>query len=163
MNFLENFLHSNLYISSSNLYIKRIDEIFWQFVWAFYPTDLLHFFLNERYLCIDDASTIETHSTFPQIKLNATKVCLNVFLTGDILHGISYSNVYLLISPVLIGVWHLFWSKNTQWIKIFHLSYGSLKSVKLKKNYVRTFDWIFGIFMNFLEKFSQFKPLYLQF
>ena len=62
------------------------------------------FFLNERYLLIDDASSIKTHSIFPQIKLNAKKVCPNVFLMGDILHGISYSNVYLLISPVLIGV-----------------------------------------------------------
>ena len=72
---------------------------------------------------------------------------------GDILHGISYSNVYLLISPVLIDVWYSFWSKNTQWIKLFHLSYGSLKSVKLKKKYERTFAEFLVLLWYFLKKF----------
>ena len=50
-----------------------------------------------------------------------------------------------LIFPVLIDVWCSFWSKNTQWIKLFHLSYGSFKLDKLKKNYEQTFAdfWYF--------------------
>jgi len=57
------------------------------------------------------------------------------------------------ISPVLINVWCSFWSKNTQWIKLFHLSYGSLKSVKLKKNYERTFAEFLVLLRCFLKKF----------
>ena len=57
------------------------------------------------------------------------------------------------IFPVLIDVWCSFWSKNTQWIKIFHLSCGSFKSVKLKKNYERTFAEFLVLLWYFLKNF----------
>ena len=45
----------------------------------------------------------------------------------------------------------LFWRKNTQRVKTFHLSFESLKSVESEKSYVGTFNFTFDIFKIFLH------------
>lgn len=77
-----------------------------------------------------------------------------VILKRDSLLYISYGNLLLcmfsslhfVISPVLIKIRSSFWSKNTQQIKLFHLSLQSLKLIDSKESYARTFELTFDFF-----------------
>jgi hypothetical protein len=71
------------------------------------------FFFNERYLNTDMSSIIEIYSTPTNPILPCT------FLMGHI-HS---SNIRILIAPLLMNGFWSFHSQNTQWIKIFFLSY----------------------------------------
>lgn len=101
--------------------IKRIDEIFSRFFPAFYPTDSFNSFSYGKgiYARITRRRR-RRRSTFPPIELKAKRVSSHV----PISYGrYSIPNIYLFVSPVLIGIRTIFDIRFGLRTLLYHSSY----------------------------------------